>query len=79
VSSVQQRVCRVVADVFGLPAEQVTLATSQQQVEAWDSLNVLNIMMAVEGEFGVSISPEEVAEFMSVEQILAVLRSKGVA
>jgi acyl carrier protein len=68
----------VVAEVFGLPAEQVTRATSHEQIEDWDSLNVLNILMAVEGEFGVTVSPEEVADFMSVEQILAVLRTKGV-
>lgn len=77
-SSVEERTCRVVAEVFGLPVDQVSTATSHEQIEDWDSLNVLNILMAVEGEFGVSVSPEEVADFMSVEKILAVLRTKGV-
>lgn len=76
--SVEQRTRQVVADVFGLPLEKVTLATSHETVEEWDSLNLLNILMAVEGEFGVSVSPEEAAEFASVEKIVAVVRSKGV-
>jgi acyl carrier protein len=77
--SVEQRTCRVVAEVFGLPADQVTLATSHETLEDWDSLNVLNVLMAIEGEFDVTVAPEEAAEFVSVERIVSVLRSKGVA
>jgi acyl carrier protein len=77
--SVEQRTCQVVADVFGLPVGDVTLATSHQAVEGWDSLNMLNILMAIEGEFGVTIAPEEAAEFVSVARIVAVLRSKNVS
>jgi acyl carrier protein len=68
-----------VAEIFGLPVEEVTLSSSHETIEEWDSLNLLNILMSVEGEFGVSVSPEEAAEFVSVERILGVLRSKGVS
>jgi acyl carrier protein len=78
-STVEARTRGVVAEVLGLPLDEVTLQTSHQSVENWDSLNLLNILMAVEGEFDVSISPEEAASFTSVEQIVAVVRSKGVA
>jgi acyl carrier protein len=76
-NTLEQRTRQVVADVFGLPLEKVTRETSHETIEEWDSLNVLNILMAVEGEFGVSISPEEAADFVSVERILAVLKTKG--
>ncbi len=76
--SVEQRTRRLVAEVFGLPFETVTRATSHETVDEWDSLAVLNVLMAVESEFNVEISPEEAASFMSVEQILAVLAAKGV-
>jgi acyl carrier protein len=76
---VEDRTRKVVAEVFGLPLESVTLQTSHETVEEWDSLNLLNVLMAIEGEFGVTISPEEAASFVSVEQILAVLRTKGVS
>ena len=77
-SSVEERTRQLVAEVFGLPFDQVTRVTSHETIEGWDSLNVLNVLMAVEGEFGVTISPEEAASFLSVEKILAVLESKGV-
>jgi len=79
VPSVEERTRTLVAEVFGLPVEQVTLETSQQTIEDWDSLNVLNVLMAIEGEFDVTVSPEEVASFVSVEKILEVLRTKGVS
>ena len=76
--SVEQRTRRLVAEVFGLPLETVTRATSHETVDQWDSIAVLNVLMAVESEFDVAISPEEAASFMSVEKILAVLATKGV-
>ena len=76
--SVEQRARRLVAEVFGLPLESVTCATSHETVEEWDSINVLNLLLAVESEFDVVVSPEEAASFMSVEKILAVLATKGV-
>jgi acyl carrier protein len=77
-SSVEERTCKVVAEVFGLPLESVTRETSHETVEGWDSLNLLNVLMSIEAEFDITVSPEEAAEFVSVERILAVLRSKGV-
>ena len=77
-SSVEERTRQLVAEVFGVPLAAVTRETSHETIEGWDSLNVLNVLMAVEGEFGVTVSPEEVASFMSVERILVVLESKGV-
>ena len=77
-SSVEHRTRQLVADVFGLPLDTVTRETSHKTVEDWDSLNVLNVLLAVEGEFGVTISPEEAANFVSVEKILAVLEAKNV-
>lgn len=77
-SPVEQRTRQVVAEVFGLPVEQVTLATSTETLPDWDSLNVLNVLMAIEGEFDVTVDPEEAAEFVSVQRIVTVLKSKGI-
>ena len=44
--------------------EQVTRETSHETVEGWDSLNLLNVLMSIEAEFDVTVSPEEAAEFV---------------
>jgi len=78
-TTIEQRVCTLVGEVFGLNPEDVTLKTSHDTVEKWDSLNIVHLVMAVEAEFGVDISPDDAVDFLSVELICAILGEKGVA
>jgi|GEM_PF-803852 acyl carrier protein len=77
-SDLESRVFRIVGEVFGLPIEQVTMQTNHDTVKTWDSLNLINLLMAIEVEFGVSIDPEEATELLSVELIIEVLREKKI-
>jgi acyl carrier protein len=72
------RLRRLVADVFDLDAAAVTAATSVDTVPGWDSLKHLNLVIALESEFGVSFAPEEIPELLSVEIIALTLREKGI-
>jgi acyl carrier protein len=68
---------RVIADVFAVDASSVTLDASPQTIEAWDSMGHLNLVLALEQEFGAQFSPEEIAAMTSVRAIEAVLLTKG--
>ncbi len=72
------RLRQVVADVFGLEPDRVRGDTSIDTVEAWDSLRHLNLVVALEAEFGVAFSPEEIVELVSVDIIALTLKEKGV-
>lgn len=74
--SLEARVCALVGDVLG---EAVTIESSQDTVENWDSVNIINMMVAFETEFGVTFTPEEAADLLSVRVIVAALREKGAA
>jgi acyl carrier protein len=74
--SLEARVCRLVGDVLG---QDVTVESSQDTVDNWDSVNIINMMVAFETEFGVTFTPEDAAEMLSVRVIVAALREKGVA
>lgn len=74
--SIEDRVRRVVAEVFGLEPAAVTLATTNEGVDNWDSLNILNLLMAVEEEFGISVDPEEAGQLTSVAGVVALVKSK---
>lgn len=77
--SLEQRVFRVTSDVFGSPLEKLTLATTYEDVPNWDSLNLLNLLMAIESEFDISVGPEEASEFVSIAKVVALIRSKGIS
>lgn len=60
----------LIADVFEVPASAVTLASTPDDIEAWDSLRLLELLLAIEKQFGISISPDQMPNLMSVDAIL---------
>lgn len=76
--SLEKRVYNIVADVFGLPLNEVNSDTSHEEVKNWDSLNIINLSVALEEEFAVNISPDEAVKFLSVANIVTVLKEKEV-
>lgn len=68
-SDLKNRVYAVVAATFGIPVSSVNEMTSSENVEAWDSMNHLHLVVALEGEFGVSFEPERAIELTSVRAI----------
>ncbi len=77
---VESRVRRIVADVLAIPLEQLPIEVSPHTVVNWDSLNHLNMVLALEQEFGIQFSPEETTDGMdSLDQIIELLKDKVVA
>ena len=74
--SVLDRVQRILADIFHIPVEQITLTSSPETIENWDSLNHLNLILAIEQEFGVQLMPEEIDQLLSINHIMALLDEK---
>ena len=77
--SLEKRVCNIVADVFGLPLNEVNSNTSHEEVKNWDSLNIINLLVALQEEFAVNIDPDEAVKFLSVANIVTVLKEKEIS
>ena len=67
------RVREIAGDVLETP---VTSESTPDTVEAWDSVRHLNLMLALEAEYGFELSPEEMDEAKSIEQIARLVASK---
>jgi acyl carrier protein len=63
------RLRRVLADVFELAPEDVPDAASNQSLPGWDSLRQLELMLALELEYGVRIPADAMLELDSVAAI----------
>ncbi|MDE7166444.1 MAG: acyl carrier protein [Bacteroidaceae bacterium] len=61
-----------------LELERVDEACSQQTCPAWDSMGQLNIVAELEEAFGIELEPEEIASMHSYNDIVALLKGKGV-
>jgi acyl carrier protein len=70
------RVRRITSDIFGVDMEQVDATSSPDTIETWDSINHLNMVLALEQEFQVQFDPEEIEQLLSVELIVDLLNEK---
>ena len=75
----QRRLFEVMDISFGVEAGTVSASTTHDEIESWDSINIINLMMAIEGEFGVSLSVDDLEQMLSSEIIIDILEQKGVA
>ncbi|MEQ8966811.1 MAG: acyl carrier protein [Azospirillaceae bacterium] len=62
-------VAGLVASVLGLAPDAVDAATRAADLDAWDSLGHVRIILALESRYGVAFSMEEIAAADSVARL----------
>lgn len=68
----------VLANVFNIEKAQVGEETSVDNVESWDSLNHLKLVLALEQEFNISFTEEQSVEILNWPLIKVTLEEHGV-
>jgi acyl carrier protein len=63
------KIKQVMSAVFEIPVESIVDDASSDNIENWDSLRHLNLILALEEEFGVSIPDEEVGNLVNYKLI----------
>lgn len=71
----KERIREVIADVMGLDPANIPLDALQENVKGWDSIRHMNLVVALEQEFGVQFSGLQIAEMMGIELIEDTIRS----
>jgi acyl carrier protein len=75
-----ERILVLMSDIFKVPVEQLGPMSSPDTVAEWDSMHHLNLVLALEAEFDLQFTPEEIEQLLSVELIQALIEEKtGVA
>lgn len=67
-----------IADILELEPSEVTPALSAAGVESWDSFRHLQLILALEGEYGVQFDPGQIPDLTSVDKLCEALKAKGV-
>jgi acyl carrier protein len=73
----KDRVFEIMSLVFEVPVDSLNDESNVDSVEKWDSLQHMNLVFALEEEFGVMLPDDEVADMVSVSKILEVLKSSA--
>jgi acyl carrier protein len=77
-SIVEDKLKKILASVFKVKPETINGSSSVDTIETWDSLNHLNLVLALELEFNISLTEEQSVEIMSYPLIKLVLQEHGV-
>jgi acyl carrier protein len=64
------------ADVLRVSRSEIDNDSTPQQIENWDSIEHVNLLVAIEQQFGVDFDPDEMAQMESIGKIGEVLSRK---
>jgi acyl carrier protein len=67
----------IASDVFSVPVDIINANSSPDTIEAWDSMTHLNLVLALEDEFRLHFSPEEIASMRDIATIVTLIKSKA--
>jgi len=66
----------IASDLFAIPTAQITVASSPENIESWDSVQHLNLVLALEEKFQVQLAPEEIEQMKNIGEVTKLVESK---
>lgn len=75
-AEIKTRMTEIFRDVFDDDSIELRPEMTADDVEEWDSLNHINLIVAVEKSFGVKFTTQEVGNLANVGEFLALLKGK---
>ena len=67
---IQEKVIQVLINIFQVSPDKISTETTSDNVENWDSMNHINMILALEQEFGIRYDEEQVVSMLSVGEII---------
>ena len=65
----EEKIKTIMATVFGIDSQDIADITSPDNVDTWDSINHLNLVVAIEEEFEIEFDEEEIINLVNYELI----------
>jgi acyl carrier protein len=66
----ENRLKQIFSDIFELEIEEIDSDTSTDNIDTWDSLHHMDLIVAIEDEFDVSFDVEDIPELQNYAEIL---------
>ena len=70
----EDRIKEVLANVLGIEKDTINDSTSPDTVKAWDSLKQMYLIIALEDEFGIRLSDEQVIGMLNFKAIKNIMQ-----
>lgn len=73
-----KKVFKIVSQVMRVPLEEVNEDSSPDTISKWDSLQHMNLVLALEEEFKIQFSGNQTVSMLNVKLILLTLEELGI-
>ena len=73
---VEPKVKSIINRMFDLPDDTVTRSTTAADVDGWDSLSHINLIVAIEREFRIKFTTSEVVSLKNVGELVDLVAKK---
>lgn len=78
-AEITERIQSILRDVLDLDTLTISLSTTAPEVDGWDSLAHINIIVAMEKDFGVKFALGELEDLKNVGDMVALVVKKTTA
>lgn len=75
-NQINERIRNVMAIVFGIEVDQIKDNAEPGLIETWDSLRHMNLIVALEEEFEINFTDNEITELLNFELINSIISEK---
>ena len=69
----EDKIKEVISNIFGTPLNEINGQSSPDTIENWDSINHMKLITALEEEFDIEFTDEEILEMQNVKLIKYIL------
>ena len=69
----EDRIKQVLASVLNVDVDEITEDTSPDTLDVWDSLKQMDLVVALEDEFKMSFTQEQIIEMMTFSVVLQIV------
>ena len=73
-NSVKERVFEIICDIMEVSQEKVDINSSDETIENWDSINQMNLVLALEEEFERQFTDDQIVGFTNVRYVIETLQ-----
>jgi acyl carrier protein len=71
-----EKIINIMASVFEVDQSSINENTSPDSLDEWDSINHMNLILALEEQFEVSFTDEEIVDMMDYKLVELLVKEK---
>ena len=71
----KDRVIKTFSAIFNIDKNQIKPTDTMEDIDSWDSIGQLQLIMNIEAEFGIKLNTEDVVQIDSVEKCIEIVNT----